>query len=696
MLWSRSFSLSIARISPVILLPILASVIACAGLPTVAQAGRMDDAFVNAFGRTPSTSFISGLVCMAEQPNVHGMQKRIATLGLSSRWRQHQYVVTNAQQLAAESQVGLLEALETWKQQGLVRSYQSYWVTNMIVIEAQPIVFDRLEARADVGTIYANAPVTIRQASPDGQQMDPPRWTLPDNLVCVNVQPAWSMGLHGDGSIVCDFDTGADATHPALATRWRGAHAGVPWYAAWHDPYHQTQFPSDAGVHGTHTLGIMVARQPNGTPIGVAPDAQWIAAGILIGYDVGKIIESYQWATDPDGDPNTVDDVPDVINNSWGTSDACNETFWNAIDVVEAAGIVNIIAVDNSGPDYASVHSPESRAETPTVNFGVGNVDPHTAGYPIVRSSGRGPSPCDFVSIKPEVTAPGTMIYSTVPGGGYEGMSGTSMAAPHVSGAVAILRQLNPDLSVDEIKTALMATAVDKGIAGEDNTYGWGIIDIGAAVSYVRQTLPLYPPQNLTTSVRGDTATLAWQRPAHTSPFDRLMSYRIYRAGRDESFPTTPIGEVPAYAPLLLYNDLHVPSGYYRYVVTAAYETGESGPSNEAIAIVNLPADAPVLVDGGIAAGAVLNVAPNPFNPVTVIRYRAPESGNMSIRIYDATGALVKSLADAPAASTSLHPVQSIVWDGTDGNGRAMPSGPYFVRFEANGISAVKRIVLLK
>jgi hypothetical protein len=106
--------------------------------------------------------------------------------------------------------------------------------------------------------------------------------------------------------------------------------------------------------------------------------------------------------------------------------------------------------------------------------------------YPIADFSSRGPSGCPVPApqkVKPEVVAPGVDVYSSVPGGGYDGTwDGTSMAGPHVAGIVALIRQANPNLDVDSIKQILMDTARDEGTAGEDNTFGWGMVDAYAAV----------------------------------------------------------------------------------------------------------------------------------------------------------------------------------------------------------------------
>lgn len=641
------------------------------GAGSAPKAGSLDKAFDDLLASAPPGSDISGLVMLREQIDPRAMDQEMSRQDIRSRWRRHQYVVESAQNLAARTQGDLLRLLEEMRIRGAVRSYESFWVTNMVAVDALPEVFRVLEARADVGTIYVDRPLELREGwdDPRSEKDGDPR-TLPDNLFCVNVGPAWDRGYHGEGRLVALFDSGADGNHPAFAARWRGAQPGVPWWAAWKDPYYGTTFPHDSGTHGTHVLGIMTGVKPDGTPIGVAPGAQWIAAGVLIGWNTSAIISCYQWAVDPDGNPSTVDDVPDVINNSWGTSDDCDATFWNAIDLVEAAGIVNTIAVDNTGPYPMSVNSPESRAVTPNVNWGVGNVDPHQPDYPIAATSGRGPSPCDQVSIKPEVTAPGTQIYSSLPNDGYGYKTGTSMACPHTSGAVAILRQVNPDLTVDEIKTILMSTALDRGTPGEDNDYGWGVIDIGAAVDYAYTTLPKYPPRNLSTSVHSNNVLLAWERPERIYMNNPVLRYRLYRAPEGEGFPADPVAEVSDTSAVVSYQDGNLPWGDYQYVVTALFQTGESGPSNVATAHVALS------VPNGLTAEVVADTVrlawgrPDPIDPAFPLQsyhvWRAPEGEPFPpdpIATVSDTAAVVP-YADPSLPLGSYHYAVSAVYTG--------------------------------
>jgi len=595
-----------------------------------AAGGKLDPELASQVANAAPDQQISALVMGAEQMDIAELERQIDALGHNTRQQRHEFVVEQAQGLAARTQGDLLRTLQAWKDQGRVRSFQAFWITNMIAVQGLPGVFPQLAARADVGTIYVNAPVQPRTAWAEGRPAPPNAMlTLPDNLVCVNLQPAWNLGFKGQGRLVATFDSGADGNHPAFASRWRGARPGRHWWEGWRDLNGTSTFPFDPVGHGTHVLGILCGQKPDGTPIGVAPGADWICASVLMGYDEQKVIDCYQWATDPDGNPSTVDDVPDVINNSWGTSADCIDTYWNAIDVVEAAGIVNTIAVDNTGPGYATVNSPESRALNNMVNFGVGNVDPHTAGYPINNSSGRGPSPCDFVSIKPNVSGPGTAIYSSLPNNSYGALTGTSMACPHVSGAVTILRQVNPDLTVADIKTALMSTALDRGATGPDNDYGWGIVNIGSAVNYVRQRLPHNPPTNLAATVQTDSVTLTWDRPYPVHPNNPLLTYRVYRAPLGQAFPTYPIAEFPDSLGRR-YVDAHIAFGSYHYVVMAHYQVNTSGSSND----VQVPQTAWMTSPRNVATSVQVDTVSlswtrpwpvHPGNPLQRYRvYRAP------------------------------------------------------------------------
>ena len=173
--------------------------------------------------------------------------------------------------------------------------------------------------------------------------------------------------------------------------------------------------------------------------IGVAPGAQWIAARIFdsTGWAYDSWIHAgFQWILAPGGDAAQ---APDVLSNSWGSDDGGSVEFQPDVQLLNAAGIATFFSNGNAGPNAYSVGSPASFPES----FGVGAVDENEQ---IAWFSSRGPSPWN--SLKPEVSAPGVNIRSSLPGGGYGKMNGTSMAAPQVAGVAALLRSAAPGLSI--------------------------------------------------------------------------------------------------------------------------------------------------------------------------------------------------------------------------------------------------------
>ena len=411
----------------------------------------------------------------------------------------HKDVIENLRARATESQSGFIARLERLKSKGLIESYRRYWIANVVYVSGSPGALSELGSRPDVELTFENTPIALIEpvavedaaASTSGAE---------SGVRIVKTSEVWKIGLNGTGSLVCNFDTGVFGNHPALIAKYRGNNGGMA-SECWFDPYTNTIYPIDNNGHGTHTMGTMIGSSGNDT-IGVAPGAQWIAAGVVdrgggIQRTIADILLAFEWAADPDGDPSTIDDVPDVVNNSWGIPlgyfSACDRTFWDAVDNLEAAGIVCLFAAGNEGPYPSTIRTPADRITTDYNCFSVGAINPGDPLLNVAAFSSRGPSGCDGVTIKPEVTAPGVGIRSASRTGGYVSMSGTSMATPHVSGAVAILRQFNPSATPAQIKEALMFSARDLGTQGEDNDYGWGIIDIRKALYFMPPPVGIFP-----------------------------------------------------------------------------------------------------------------------------------------------------------------------------------------------------------
>jgi subtilisin family serine protease len=469
--------------------------IALLGLAAPAAAGELTPALSARLAQAPADTLISVIATLAEQAPVGALSRQLAAEG-ASRAEQHRVVIASLCETAARSQAPLRAWLEAQRETGALAGYTPHWIANLAVVAARPGVIVALAARPDVAYVEPNF-----HASPD----EPARGlALPGvrsvgvtpGLVAIGADRVWrELGITGEGALVAVIDTGVEASHPALAARWRGLVA--PAAECWLDLLGVSPLvPVDPQSHGTHVMGTLAGLAP-GDSIGVAPGALWIATN-AIGQGVGTpfdndVIAAFAWLADPDGDPDTVDDVPDVVMNAWGVNELlgyadCDSRWWAVIDHCEAAGVVALFSAGGDGPAPGSLRSPADRAATALSSFAIGAVDardPDAWPYPLASFSSRGPSGCEVapeLAIKPELAAPGVDIVSAVAGGGYASWSGSAMAGPHVAGVVALMRSANPELSVDSVKQILLDTARDAGPAGDDNGYGRGCVDAFAAV----------------------------------------------------------------------------------------------------------------------------------------------------------------------------------------------------------------------
>ncbi|KYK23584.1 hypothetical protein AYK21_02305 [Thermoplasmatales archaeon SG8-52-2] len=450
---------------------------------------------------------VSVLVYLDDQVDLESITNHLDKQDASLQLR-HETVVVELQKTASESQTDIVKYLNELKSQDLVENYRCFWIRNIISVYTYQHIADQIAKRDDVLKVYPNYIIehigTVEKKNENEPLSDR---DVEIGLEEIRVPEVWDMGITGKGVLVATIDTGVDGDHPALASRWAGVadpkYEGHPEWA-WLDSYAgNNDFPFDYSNHGTHTMGTVCGGSP-GDQIGVAPDALWISAGW--DYDgvtqfTEDMIEAFQWLADPDGNPETNWDVPDVCSNSWGLSDAfgvpdCDETFWSYLDACEAAGIVIIFSAGNEGSE--GLRRPADRATDDYRCFAVAAVDANDPNWPIADFSSRGPTVCTpngDEAIKPDIAAPGVSVRSSVPGGGYDSFSGTSMASPHVNGVVALMRQAAPNMSVDNIKEIIFQTAYDLGESGEDNTYGWGMIDAYEAIMNTNEP-PLKPTIN--------------------------------------------------------------------------------------------------------------------------------------------------------------------------------------------------------
>ncbi len=393
---------------------------------------------------------------------------------------QHKAVLHALQQTAAASQANTLAQLENLAAAGEVTAVHALWIVNSIAAtgsltavqaiaslpEVSQVRLDNVvqeiyptDALTDTRLLGATAVITGPVAS----------W----GIERMNAPAVWhGLGVAGSGVTVAIMDTGVDWQHPDLAANYRGNQGGtVDHSGSWFDAVVPSNtIPVDNIGHGTHVAGTAVGQ--NG--IGVAPEANWIAVNIADPF--GLIWESdvhrgFEWLLAPNGDPAL---APDVVNNSWGTT-LPSTWFVEDIAALHAANIQVVFSAGNSGSFTGTVGYP---AGNPGV-LAVGASDDLDE---VAWFSSRGPS-VQTDEIKPWLVAPGTQILSALPGGGYYLNNGTSMAAPHVVGTIALLLSANPTLSRSEVNEILAETAVPIAATHPNMHSGWGRLDAYAAVA---------------------------------------------------------------------------------------------------------------------------------------------------------------------------------------------------------------------
>lgn len=366
---------------------------------------------------------------------------------------------------AERTQADLLQFLGDMKKRIPIR-YKSHWIINAIELSAPAEVIRTLSDRPDVQEIVPDRIIDLPKTFPAKRRAaaGDAVWSI----AIVNAPEVWkTYGLTGKGVRIGHIDTGCDGNHPDLKGKiyaWKDTIAGKP------EAY------DDQG-HGTHSLGTIIGGSASGQAIGMAPGATVAVAkvfGATGGAETSNILTAMEWIMDPDGNPAT-NDAPRMVSNSWGAS-GVERTFWDACAAWVQAGIFPCFAAGNSGPGDKTVGTPGGFPHV----FAVGATD--TADK-IAYFSSRGPVAWDGVSmVKPDVSAPGQDIRSSMPGGKYGEMSGTSMACPNVAGAITLLFQADPDATIDDIRRVLEETSVDLGTPGKDNTFGAGRIDVKKAV----------------------------------------------------------------------------------------------------------------------------------------------------------------------------------------------------------------------
>jgi serine protease AprX len=410
---------------------------------------------------------------------------------------------------AQQTQAPLVEWL---RNRGL--DYRSFYIVNAMWVRATRDVALEMAARSDVARIEGNPRIVNVEPVDLTAEERPAAAAAPQvieaGVTYIHAPDVWAQGFTGQGIVIGGADTGVRWGHAALINHYRGWNgASADHNYNWHDSIHSgggicganSSVPCDDHTHGTHTVGTAVGDDGGTNQIGVAPGAKFIACRNM-DQGVGTpatYIECMEWflapypvgGTPAQGDPTR---APDITINSWGCppSEGCSAgTLQSAIESQRAAGIMTVVAAGNAGSSCSTVADPPSIYDAA---YTIGSFSSSTG--TIAGSSSRGPVTIDGSNRrKPDITAPGVSVRSALNTGDsdYGSLSGTSMATPHVAGAIALLWSAHPELRhrIADTENVLNDAAVDvpltvsgtscTAVTFPNNVYGFGRLDVKGA-----------------------------------------------------------------------------------------------------------------------------------------------------------------------------------------------------------------------
>jgi subtilisin family serine protease len=480
-------------------------------------------------------------------------------------------------------------------------------------------------------------------------------------LTAIDVRPWWDWPAPATPVTIAIVDTGVDLTQPDLAPL---IVPGRNFVTAGAPP----QDDSTIG-HGTHVAGIAAAETNDGIGMaGVASGARILPVKVLDadGYASDDMVAAgITWAADQGAR---------VVNLSMegGMDDPCPTVMTDAVAYARSKGAV---VVASTGNHASAVTCP---ARIPGV-LAVGAVDESLT---IWGKSNRGPQ----ISL----VAPGVAIKSTLPTamGSYGQLTGTSMAAPMVSGAAAILAMAAPGLGEEAIRNALTSTARDLGFDGFDQTYGAGLVDVGKALRAAAQpvsgvaatpgvlvldgegagaaatlSFDVVVPVDVTVAVESSTGAVV--RQLSTGPLT-VGPHSFTWDGRDEG-------------------GARVPDGDYRFAIRG------TAPGAVPIAVT-----LPIAVSSSLLAAKAVPAAISPNGDGRADRSKVTftlrSPARVTVKVLDAAGRTVRTLSDGQRATGA----SSVIWDGrrTKSASSVVPDGTYAIAIVATTAEGTRTVTV--
>lgn len=446
------------------------------------------------------------LVVLKTQVNVRDITARAP-----NRAEQVSVAFNALRQTASATQAPLHAQLDA-----LGARHRAFYVANVIAVEGNRAALDAMAARGDVIAIESDRTfrVSLETMQPFGVATPA---TVEWNISKVNAPDVWAQGYTGQNRVYANADTGVQWDHPALKPQYRGWNgASADHNYNWWDAIHSNVPGSPAGnpcgfsivvpcddynpSHGTHTMGTGIGNDGADNSIGMAPGAKWMACRNM---DEGwgspstyiECLNFFLAPTDLSGNNPNPSLAPDAVGNSYTCPpvEGCTtNSLLMAVDNMRASGIFMSVSAGNT-PGCSTINEPPSFYDS---GITIGATDSSDV---IASFSSRGPITADGSNRrKPDLVAPGVNVRSSLRGNVYGSLNGTSMAAPHVAGAVVLLWSAFPNLrrQVGVTEQILEGNAVplyasspfcgsDTGSTLPNNVFGYGRLDVLAAYNYV-------------------------------------------------------------------------------------------------------------------------------------------------------------------------------------------------------------------
>lgn len=436
---------------------------------TAVYAGTITPGLSAAFTQAGEQEKLPVLISLEQQVDLAGVHERWfrgLETPLAERHDRLRDTLQAASRLANDAVRASFTILE---RNGMVSDVKPLWLSNMLMANATRAGAELIANFESVSEVGLDEQIRLLEPT-EISSSESKLLATESALKSMRAPEAWSGDVTGLGVTVAVVGTPFSPSLPALSGRASGVEAGLA--------------SSYCGDAAALMLGCAVGvDSQKGDTIGVAPQAKWKLLPIICGQSprVSDVLSQLQAAHSA-----TFAEAPAVIVQAWEVGDSCSsglpEDAWHAIANVEQLGsILTWAAGDHGAEGRASVRLPAANASEALTFFSVGNITAASGSLELAAASSRGPSVCDRKSIKPDITAIGVNVRSAGKDG-FALASGSLCAAGYVAGTCALMRQVNPEITASAAKIALQLSARDYGVTGEDNEFGYGVLDIAAAV----------------------------------------------------------------------------------------------------------------------------------------------------------------------------------------------------------------------